>query len=77
MSLKDRLKLGGTGAFPEGRSQPNDEGELKMAIGVTDGGLVHIEFGKPIAWLSMSPGQAKEMAALLLRHAASIPMAAN
>lgn len=68
MGLKDKLKLGGTGTFPEGKLNASDEGELRMAISSSDG-LVRIDFGKPVAWFAVPANQAKELAALLMRHA--------
>ena len=68
MDLKNKLKLGATGAFPDGKLNQTDEGELRMAVSSTNG-LVRIDFGKPTAWVAFSANQAKELAALLLRHA--------
>ena len=68
MDLKDKLKLGATGAFPEGKLNATDEGELRMAVSSANG-LVRIDFGKPIAWVAFPANQAKELAALLVRHA--------
>ncbi len=63
------LKLGATGAFPEGKLDRTDEGELRFAISSTGDGLVRVDFGKPVAWFAISPNQAKELAALLMQHA--------
>ena len=68
MDLKKRLNLGATGAFPEGKLNPTDEGELRMAVSSANG-LVRIDFGKPTAWVAFPANQAKELAALLMRHA--------
>lgn len=68
MSLKERLKLGATGAFPEGKLNATDEGEIRMAVSSANG-FVRIDFGKPIAWVSFSANQAKELAAILMQHA--------
>ncbi len=69
MNLKDKLKLGATGAFPEGKLNATDEGELRMAMS-SGNGMVRIDFGKPTAWIAFDANQAKELAALLMRHAA-------
>jgi hypothetical protein len=66
--LKKRLKLGATGAFPDGKLDKSDEGELRMAVS-SGNGLVRIDFGKPVAWFAIPANHAKELAALLMRHA--------
>ena len=43
MDLKDKLKLGATGAFPDGKMNKTDEGELRMAISSANG-FVRIDF---------------------------------
>jgi hypothetical protein len=68
MNRHDRRKLGATGKFPDGKLNQHDEGELLMAI-ARRGEQVIIEFGKPIAWFSLSPEQAREFAALILQRA--------
>jgi len=68
MNLKRRLNLGATGAYPDGKLNASDEGELRMAVSSANG-LVRIDFGKPIEWFAMPANQAKELAALLMRHA--------
>lgn len=67
--LAKMLKLGATGAFPEGKLNKTDEGELRMAVSSTGDGLVRVDFGKPVAWFAISPNQAKELAAHLMKHA--------
>lgn len=67
--LAKKLKLGATGAFPDGKLNKTDEGELRMAVG-SDGEFVRVDFGKPVAWLALPANEAKELAALLMRHAA-------
>ncbi len=68
-NLAKKLKLGATGAYPDGNIGKGDQGALRLAI-ANDGKLVRVEFGKPVAWLALPPGVAKELAALLMRHAA-------
>lgn len=69
MDLKKKLKLGATGAFPQGQSNPADEGELRFAVSSLTNGDVRIDFGKPVAWFTMSANDAKALAAVLLKHA--------
>lgn len=68
MDLKKKLNLGGTGAFPDGKLNRHDEGEIRLAISSKDG-IVRIDFGKPVTWVGFKATEAKEIAALLMRHA--------
>lgn len=68
MSLKSKLNLGATGAFPDGKLNRHDQGQIRLAVS-HGGGLVRLDFGKPITWLAFRPDEAKELAALILQHA--------
>lgn len=63
------MKLGGTGRLPDGMTRPDDEGELRFAVGRDKRGNVQVDFGKPVAWFALPPDQAKALAALLIKHA--------
>lgn len=66
----NKRPLGATGTFPEGVLNDDDQGALK--IGVTfdkADGLVHLDFGKPVAWTAFAPEAAMNLARLLLKHA--------
>jgi hypothetical protein len=63
-----RFGLGPTGAFPEGELNDDDEGEIRIAIGM-QGDKVVIDFGKPTAWIGFTKEQAKQIAEMLLKHA--------
>lgn len=63
------LPLGETGQYPQGAMTPDDEGELRLAV-TTQAGKVILAFGKPIAWLGMSPREARQMADALNEWAA-------
>lgn len=65
-------KLGATGKFPDGKLGPDGEGELQFGIFGRDG-MVHIDFGKPVQFLSMPPQIAVNFAALLMKHAGIKP----
>jgi hypothetical protein len=54
-------KLGATGEFPQGKLDPSDEGEIKIAIGATDGKVV-INFGTQVTWIGFDPQQARQLA---------------
>ena len=60
--------VGATGEFPDGMLNKNDEGELRVAIGIEKGRVV-IDFGKDVHWLGMTPIEAAEFASTLLRKA--------
>ena len=62
------MKLGATGQFPRGKLDPSDEGELRLKV-ASDGPIVRIEFGKPVAWLGLYQPEAIELARLILKHA--------
>jgi hypothetical protein len=61
-------KIGPTGKFPKGKLNSNDEGELVFGI-ANDGKLVHVNFGKPVAWFAIPPDLALKIASNLQKHA--------
>jgi hypothetical protein len=64
---------GATGRFPQGKTTPDDQGELSVVCRADKArGLVVLDFGKPVAWLSAPPDQIREIAIQLLRQAAKI-----
>lgn len=67
----DIAPLGATGRFPAGKLTPDDEGEIRIAIGSREGKVV-IDFGKPTAWIGFDPTQARDIAACLIKHADEI-----
>lgn len=70
------FKLGATGAFPRGKADEHDEGEIRMALAADRAnGIVRIEFGTPIAWLGLPVKEAREFASLLLEKAAEVEAA--
>lgn len=62
-----RPVLGATGQFPEGKLNDDDEGEIRIAIGSTEGKVV-MDFGKPVAWIGFTPEQARDVSELLLKQ---------
>lgn len=71
--IAEELGLGATGKFLHGKLRPEDEGELKSAI-IDEGDVVVIVFGKSVNWVSMTPDDALNMAAVLTEHAMRIKM---
>ncbi len=62
------LVLGGMGRFPDGKSTEDDEGELRMAVGVRDG-MLAIDFNKETAWLGFDRGSALQLGERLRLYA--------
>lgn len=63
-------KLGATGKFPEGHLNPDDEGELSLAVAYDPRkNVVMIQFGKPVKWFAMNPEQAIEFANTIIQNA--------
>lgn len=66
----NKRPFGATGEFPEGKLNDDDEGSLNVGIAYDkQTGIVHIEFGKPVAWLGLSPSQAIEFAKSIMKNA--------
>jgi hypothetical protein len=62
--------IGATGQFPYGKQDDTDEGQLATAIGIDPkSGVIQIEFGKPVAWLSLPAVEARKLAAILIEKA--------
>lgn len=62
------MSLGSTGNFPRGKFGNDDEGELRMAIGVKDKTVI-IDFGKKVAWLGLDADTAEKMGNSLIARA--------
>jgi hypothetical protein len=65
------MTLGPTGKFPQGKLNPHDEGELRLAV-TEENGAVVVRFGKEIAWIGLDADLALTVAASLVRHAMAI-----
>lgn len=65
------MRAGATGTLPDGISRRSgDEGALNIAISDKDSdGLIHVDFGKPIAWFAMPSENAINLAKMILRKA--------
>jgi len=64
-------ELGASGEYPLGKLTPNDEGELKMAVGCEKGKVI-LAFGKDVTWIGFTPEQARDLAEQFCKNAASI-----
>ena len=66
----EKIELGATGRFPGGKLDHTDEGELAFAVRTDEKReLIYLDFGKPVAWLSLTPQLANDLANSLLKHA--------
>lgn len=66
----NNFKLGATGRFPYGKTDDEDEGELRMAIATDHGnGIVRIVFGKSIAWIGLPSDHARALGMMLIDKA--------
>ena len=60
--------FGATGKFPRGKMHESDEGELRLGVTVQQGTVI-VVFGKPVAWLGLTPQIARELATTLMERA--------
>lgn len=60
--------FGATGKFPRGKLHESDEGELQLGVTVKQGTVI-VAFGKPVAWLGLTPAIARDLAATLIERA--------
>jgi hypothetical protein len=66
----NKRPFGATGTFPQGVLNDQDQGALKIGVAFDKlTGLVHLEFGKPVAWTAFPPEMAAQLARTLLKHA--------
>ena len=66
----NKRDFGATGKFPEGKVSDSDEGELRLGVARDElNGIVQVNFGKPVAWLGMSPPDAIDFAKAILKAA--------
>lgn len=66
----NKRPFGATGTHPEGVLNDDDEGALRIGVAFDKkDGLVHLEFGKPVAWTAFPPEMAITLARSLLKHA--------
>jgi hypothetical protein len=68
--LFDQVQGKAKRAYPEGRMSAEDDGELAFAVGIdAKSGTVVLNFGKPVAWMGMGPGDARRLAQMLIEKA--------
>ncbi len=66
----NKRQTGATGTFPQGVLNDDDQGALKIGVAFNRAdGLVHLDFGKPVAWTAFPPEMAIHLAKMLLKHA--------
>ncbi len=62
------VAMGATGKFPDGKMNPEDEGELQLGV-AHDQDNVIINFEKPVAWLGLPRKEALQFAQMIANHA--------
>lgn len=67
---QEKVSLGATGNFPDGKIIEQDEGEIMIGITEVEGRVV-INFGKPVHWVGLTKQQAVEIAQSLILHSKS------
>jgi len=68
--MADEPKMGPTGTFPDGKLNQGDQGELIFGVARDPKtGLVHVNFGTPVAWMAIPPETAVKLARVLLSAA--------
>ncbi len=66
----NKRQFGATGTYPQGVLNDDDEGALKIGVAFDKvDGLVHLNFGKPVAWTAFPPEMAIHLARMLCKHA--------
>lgn len=68
MNRKARRVQKALGNLPNAKAGP---GEIDLKIG-NEGGLIKIDFGKPVVWITMQPDKAEKFAAAILKHVSNI-----
>ncbi len=63
--------FGATGEYPQGHLRDDDEGELHLGIGVSEGKVI-INFGKAVSWIGFDADQATEIGGNILLMAKKI-----
>lgn len=63
--------IGKTGAYPDGKLNDDDEGEIRILC-TNHKGKVVLDFGTSVVWLGFRPPQARSIAAALLKQAEAV-----
>lgn len=67
------MGLGATGQYPKGQISKDDQGELKVAMGINEEHKrIMIDFGKEVSWLGMGADEARVFAQALMAHASKL-----
>ena len=73
---RNKPRFGATKKFPQGKINKDDEGEIQFGVR-HDHAHVILDFGKQVTWLGMDPGLARQLGALLIKHADQVEGRAN
>lgn len=63
--------LGSTGKFPDGKLNEDDEGEMRIAVGIEDSCVI-IMFGELVSWIGLTAEGARDLANSLIEKAKSL-----
>jgi hypothetical protein len=63
-AFAERVGLGATENFPDGKIDPSDEGEIRFAMTISDGKLI-MNFGKPTVWVGLTKENVNDLVAYL------------
>jgi hypothetical protein len=74
LSVED--KIGATNDYPEGKMTGDDEGGLKMRVGIKDNRVI-VDFGKDVTWLGLDSKGAIELGNILIDRANQIKKSIN
>jgi hypothetical protein len=67
----ERDFLGSTGKFPDGKLNEDDEGEMRIAVGIEDNCVI-IMFGERVSWIGLTAEDARALANSLIEKAKSL-----
>lgn len=74
--IVEECNLGPTNKFPKGKLNKNDEGQIKIAIGIDEtkegDKTIVMNFGKPIAWIGFTAKDAYNLAQIFEKLADKI-----
>jgi hypothetical protein len=70
--MRELLNLGATGTHPRGKLNSDDEGGIRLAVGI-DEGVVKIFFGRPVSWIGMPREHALALAESIRHQAEKLP----
>lgn len=65
----ERMKLGPTHSFPQGKIGDGDDGELRIGLARMASGGILLNLGRPVAWVGLDAASARDLGEKLIRMA--------